>query len=341
MNEPRNRAVLLAARPRREVTNECFELRETDIPQLHEGDVMVRNIYLSCDPYMRGQLGDGGYKSAFGLGEVIPARTVGEVVESKDPRFTTGQFVWGFMGWELYSVARGTDLRPVDPRLGPLSHAISVLGMPGLTAHIGVQICTPSAGETFYVSAASGAVGQVAGQLAKQNGCRVVGSAGSQTKIDFLVSELGFDAAFNYREVSSLTGALDEHCPQGVDAYFDNVGGATLDAVLARLNDHARIAVCGQISQYDNETDPEPLFNARAILGTRSSITGFSVRDNMHQFDTVIPKLAALMQRGVLRYVEDIIDGIDNTPAAFIGMMAGDNLGKRLVRVGIDPLLSG
>ena len=339
MAEPINRRALLARRPSGAVTEDCFEIVDQDLPALNVGDVLVRNIYLSCDPYMRGQMGGGaGYKVPFELGEVVPARVVGQVHESANPGFAAGDFVWSFLGWELFTLSsKGAGLRKVDPSLGPISHAISVLGMPGLTAWVGIDLCAPQVGETAYVSAATGAVGQVAGQLAKVAGARIVGSAGTDEKVSFLVEELGFDAAFNYRAADSIEGALDALCPDGVDCYFDNVGGETLDAVLALVNDKARIAVCGQISQYDDEEGGYPIRNIRAILGKRVTMTGFSVRDNMHRFDAVVPELANLMQTDKLRYREDIFGGIDRTPAAFVGMMSGDNVGKRLVQVGEDP----
>jgi len=341
MAEPMNRCVLLGRRPSGAVTEDCFEIVDRELPALGDGDVLVRNIYLSCDPYMRGQMGGGaGYKVPFELEEVVPARVVGQVHESRNPGFAVGEFVWAFLGWELFTLSpNGVNLRKVDPALGPISHAISVLGMPGLTAWVGMDLCAPRAGETAYVSAATGAVGQVAGQLAKAAGARIVGSAGTDRKVSFLVDELGFDAAFNYRTAGSIEAALGAQCPDGVDCYFDNVGGETLDAVLALVNDKARIAVCGQISQYDDEVGGYAIRNIRAILGKRATMTGFSVRDNMHRFDAVVPELANQMKVGKLRYREDIFEGIDRTPAAFVGMMSGENIGKRLVKVGDDPTL--
>ena len=334
-----NIQVVLARRPDGEVTPECFALWETEAAVPVDGDVLVRNIYLSCDPYMRGQLGDSNaYKSPFVLDEVIPARVVGQVEQSRHADFAVGDYVWGFLGWELYTCAKGgAGLRKVDKGLGPISHAISVLGMPGLTAYVGMMmIGAPRPGETAFVSAASGAVGQVAAQLARIHGARVVGSAGSDHKVAHLREHTRLDAAFNYKK-TNLDAALDEHCPDGIDVYFDNVGGATLDAVLARLRHRGRVAICGQISQYNNRGDEYALRNATCILGAKARVEGFSVRDNMHHFDEVIPQLADWLRRGELVYPEDIVDGIENTPAAFIGMMRGDNLGKRLVQVATDP----
>ncbi len=214
--------------------------------------------------------------------------------------------------------------------------------MPGLTAYVGmIDIGRPESDETVFVSAASGAVGQVAGQLAKLRGARVVGSAGSDAKVDHIVKTLGFDQGFNYKTVSSIGAALDETCPNGIDVYFDNVGGETLDEVLARINTHARLPICGQISQYDRiETgNTESIRNVSSILRAHATMRGFSVRDNMDQFDDYVTRMAALMKAGDVVYAEDIVDGIENAPAAFIDMMKGENLGKRLVRVGEDPTL--
>ena len=337
-----NQQVVLQKRPQGAVTPACFSLRTQPLPQLHDGDVLVRNIYLSCDPYMRGQIGGKGYKTLFALDAPIPARVVGQVYASSNPQFAPGDFVWGFLAWEEFTlVPGGKGLRTIDTALGPISYAISVLGMNGLTAYVGiVDIGKPRAGETVFVSAASGAVGQIAGQIARIHGARVVGSAGSDAKVAHLTDALGFDAAFNYKSAESLERALAETCPDGIDIYFDNVGGATLDAVLTQLNEDARIAVCGQISQYDNTGPGYGLQNFPAVLGTRALIKGFSVRNHMDQYDAVVPQLAAWMSQQKLRYTQDIVEGLENAPQAFIGMMSGENLGKRLVRISADPSLS-
>jgi len=332
-----NRQVLFVARPRGTVTSDSFALRDVAVPDLQPGQVLVRNIYLSCDPYMRGRMGDAaGYAAGFALGEPVPARVVGQVLASRHPAFAGGEYVWGFMRWEFYSVvAEPATLYRIDPAHGPLSHAISVLGMPGRTAEVGMlEIGRPQPGETVFVSAASGAVGQVAGQLAKAAGARVVGSAGSDAKVRHIVERLGFDAAFNYRAVDSVAAALDQHCPQGIDVYFDNVGGATLDAVLARLQPFARIPVCGMISQYDGAGGG--IRNLGAVVGARATMTGFIIYDHMDDFEQFPARMAARMRSGEVSYFEDIVQGIEHAPAAFIGMMAGDNLGKRLVQVAPD-----
>jgi NADPH-dependent curcumin reductase CurA len=334
-----NRRVIFARRPDGPVTAGVFEIREAPVPEPGPGDVLVRNIYLSCDPYMRGRFKADSNK-AFTLGAVIPARTVAQVEASNNPAFKQGDYVWGFMGWELYSlVPGGQGLRVIDPSLGPISHAITVLGMPGLTAHVGiVDIGRPSPGETCFVSSAAGAVGQVAGQIARLKGCRVVGSAGSAAKVAHVVGKLGFDAAFNYKTVSSIGEALDEHCPDGIDIYFDNVGGETLEAVIDRINPRARIAVCGQITSYDGPTAQwgEPR-NLEKLALAGAVKTRFSIYDHMDQYDEFLPRMAKWLKDGDVVYYEDIWEGIDRTPAAFMDMMAGGNMGKRLVRVADAP----
>ena len=336
-----NRRIYFVQRPDGPVTPACYDVRDEPVPAPGDGDVLVRNIYLSCDPYMRGRMGGtANYAGAnnFALDAVIPARVVGQVAASRNPGFREGDFVWGFLGWELYSLARGGgDLRVIDPALGPISHAITVIGMPGLTARVGMlDIGKPKPGETVFVSAASGAVGSVAGKLARLEGCRVVGSAGSDRKVRHIVDTLGFDAAFNYKTVASVGAALDEHCPNGIDIYFDNVGGETLEAVLDRINPGARIPVCGQISQYDNPERHVPK-NIGNVEAKGAILQRFSIYQHMDQYDAFLPWMAGRITDGRVVYFEDIVDGIDNTIDAFIGMMNGDNLGKRLVRVGEDP----
>ena len=339
----KNRSIYFVQPPAGPVTPACFAVRDESVPALSEGDVLVRNIYLSCDPYMRGRMGGtANYPSGktFPLDRVIPARVVGQVKASRNPTFAEGDFVWGFLGWELYSLAvGGGDLRLIDPSLGPISHAVTVIGMPGLTARVGIlDIGKPQLGETAFISSASGAVGQVAGQIAKLAGCRVVGSAGSDAKVSHIVEKLGYDAAFNYKTVPSIGAALDAHCPDGIDIYFENVGGETLEAVLDRINQGARIPVCGMISQYDNAERYEPR-NLANVEAKNAVMQRFSIYAHMDQFDEFLPWIAERIKDGRIVYYEDIVDCVDNTIDAFIGMMKGENLGKRLVRVSADPTL--
>ncbi len=332
-----NLQVCLATYPKGAVKPDNFFLRHADIPAPGHGEVLVRNIYLSCDPYMRGRMAGGvGYAAGFALDEPIPARVVGEVVESRHAEFSVGDLVWDFLRWENFSLVRDvSNLRRIDPTLGPISHAISVLGMPGKTAEVGMlEIGKVRPGETVFVSAASGAVGSVAGQLAKAAGARVVGSAGSADKVAHCLSNLGFHAMFNYREEPAGT-ALDRLCPDGIDVYFDNVGGETLDAVFVRLNAFARIPVCGMISQYDG--GGHALRNLGNMVAKRATMRGFIIYDHMQDFAAFPARMADRMRRGEVRYFDDIVTGIEHTPDAFIGMLKGNNIGKRLVCVGNDP----
>lgn len=282
---------------------------------------------------MRGRMGTAkNYTGGFPLNQPIPARVVAQVWQSDNDQFQAGDYVWGFLNWEQYTaVTSPNPLRKIDPALGPLSNAISVLGMPGLTAEVGMlELGMPKPGDTVFVSAASGAVGSIAGQLAKLAGARVIGSAGSDEKVAHLLDKLGFDAAFNYK-IERIGAALDQLCPDGIDVYFDNVGGATLDAALARMNPFARIPVCGQISGYDS--GGSAIARIGAMVAARATMTGFIIYDHMHKFDAFLPRMAARLKSGEVRYFEDIVEGIEATPEAFIGMMRGDNIGKRLVKI--------
>ncbi len=326
-----NTRILFVKRPDGAVDESCFEVDTQPVAAPEPGQVLVRNIYLSCDPYLRGRM-----DSAFKLGVPITARVVGQVSASADPGFAEGDHVWGFLGWEEFSLVRGADLTKVDPASGPLSHAISVRGMPGLTAWVGLMdIARPVAGETVFVSSATGAVGQVVGQLARRAGATVVGSGGTDAKVAHAIDRLGYDRAFNYRTADSLQETLAANCPDGIDVYFDNVGGKTLEAVLATMNPAGRIAVCGMISRYQDAGDPG-VRNLVSVLANRLTITGFSIYDHVHKLPAFVPRMGRWIADGAIVYDEDIVDGIDQLPGAFLGMLAGDNIGKRLVRVGAD-----
>jgi len=328
-----NTQVIFAKRPQRAVTDDCFDIRTSQMPALPAGGLITRNLYLSCDPYMRGRMGTAkSYAGGFPLNAPIPARVVAEVVESDAKGYSAGDAVWGFLNWEQFSAVQNpAGLYKIDPELGPLSHAISVRGMPGLTAEVGMlELGMPRAGDTVFVSAASGAVGSVAGQLATLAGARVIGSAGSDAKVTHLTDNLGFAAAFNYK-TQNAHEALQQLCPDGIDVYFDNVGGPTLDAALALINPFARIPVCGQIAGYNQTVNAVERLGA--LVAARATMRGFVIYDHMHKFEAFLPRMANRLREGKVRYFEDIIDGIENTPSAFIGMMAGDNIGKRLVRV--------
>ncbi|GHO85529.1 NADP-dependent oxidoreductase [Dictyobacter formicarum] len=330
----KNKQVLLANRPHGWVQESDFSIVETDVPALKDGEVLVKNLYLSLDPYMRGRMNEGkSYAASTNLNEVMVGGTVGVVVESKNPDFQVDDMVLGYFGWQTYGISDSKGLGKINvTEQIPASAYLGVLGMPGLTAWVGlISIGQPKAGETVVVSAASGAVGSVVGQLAKAHGCYVVGIAGGKTKCDYVVNELGFDACVDYKAghlVEDLTAAT----PNGIDVYFENVGGEILEAVLDRLNAHARIPLCGLVSQY-NETNPHPVRNFGAFLINRVKLQGFIVGEHADLFPQAFQELGQLVASGKLKYRETVAEGLDNAPKAFIGMLKGENLGKQLVKL--------
>jgi NADPH-dependent curcumin reductase CurA len=330
---PANRQILLVSRPTGFPTEANFSLVESPVPEPAAGQFLVRNRWLSLDPYMRGRMDAGkSYAPRVELGEVMVGGTVGEIVASRHPQFAAGEFVTGRLGWQEYALSDGAGVRKVDPKAAPLSYALGVLGMPGVTAWIGLlDIARPKAGETVLVSAAAGAVGSVVGQLAKIAGCRAVGIAGGAAKCDHVVRELGFDACVDYRK-GALHEDLKAAVPDGVDVYFDNVGGETLDTVLRHMRDFARITVCGLVSQY-SATEPYGLKHIRAILVNRIRMEGFIVSDRMAQWPRALDELAGHVAAGRIRYRESVVQGLENAPRAFLGMLQGENLGKQLVEL--------
>ncbi|WP_416896456.1 MAG: NADP-dependent oxidoreductase [Minwuia sp.] len=333
------RQVIFAKRPRGWVSDDCFEIRDVAIPELADGDVLVRNIYMSVDPYMRGRMNDAkSYAAGFELGKVMQCGAIGEVVKSRNDKIPEGTVVTGMLNWETYTLVKGGDgLMPVDPKAAPLPYYISVLGMPGFTAWYGLlKIGEPKAGETVYVSAASGAVGQVVGQIAKIRGATVIGSAGSDDKCAYVTEKCGYDACFNYKTVDSYAKALHEHCPKGIDVYFENVGGKMLDAVLTVLNQHSRIALCGLISQY-NLTEPEGIKYVQSLLINKVRLQGFIISDHYDLFPEFVNDVAGWLKSGQMTYRLSVAEGIDNAPGAFIGMLKGENFGKQVVKLGDDP----
>ncbi len=331
-----NRQIRLKTRPAGMPTPGDFELTESPRPALGDGQVLRRTIYLSLDPYMRGRMSETrSYAAPVGLGAVMVGHTVGEVLESRHPSFKPGDIVAGYDGWQEYACSDGRDIRPIDRSL-PMTTAIGVLGMPGLTAYVGlVDIGHPQPGETVVVSAAAGAVGSVVGQLARVRGCRAVGVAGSADKCRYVVEELGFDGCVNYK-TGDLVATLAESCPAGIDIYFDNVGGAVLAAALRLINRGARIPLCGMISEY-NVTSPPPGPNLRPLLVNRATIRGFIISDHTDRTAAFIEECAPLVRNGKLRYREDIVDGLDAAPRALIGLFEGRNFGKLMVRVSPEP----
>jgi NADPH:quinone reductase len=330
-----NRQITLASRPVGFPAVSDFQLVFSQLHTPSAGEVLVRSIYLSLDPYMRGRMSDAeSYARPVAIGEVMTGGAVGVVVESKDPRFQPGDAVEGLLGWQEYAVANGNELRKIDPDLAPISTALGVLGMPGLTAFFGLlDICKPQRGETVVVSGAAGAVGMLVGQIAKIKGCRVVGVAGSDAKVAWLLDELGFDAAFNYKTAEDCYSRLRELCPAGIDIYFDNVGGLITDAVVRLINVKARIAVCGQISQY-NLAEPElgPRWLVQ-LIAKQAKVQGFLVSGYAERFPEGFKNLAMWLKQGKLKYREEVAQGIEAAPQAFIGMLQGKNQGKQLVQL--------
>jgi NADPH-dependent curcumin reductase CurA len=334
-----NQQILLDSRPEGEASASNFRLVESPLPALKDGQVLVRHHYLSLDPYMRGRMNAGkSYAQPQPLGEVMIGGTVGEVVESKSPKFAVGDKVVGMGGWQQFSVvdaAAPGSLRKVDTTHVPLAAYLGAVGMPGVTAWVGlVKICSPKSGETVVVSAASGAVGSAVGQLAKARGCRVVGIAGGPDKCAYVVNELGFDACIDYKayaDSKALYAALKEAAPDGIDAHFENVGGTVLDAVMARMNAFGRIALCGMISGYDGR--PIPLAQPQLILTQRLKLQGFIVSEYMEHWSEALKELGGMVAGGRLKYRESVVQGLAAAPEAFLGLLKGKNFGKQLVKL--------
>jgi NADPH-dependent curcumin reductase CurA len=335
-----NRQWHLASRPSGEATAANWRLIETALPgELAEGQVLVRHHYLSLDPYMRGRMNEGkSYAQAQPLDAVMIGGTAGEVIASRNANFAVGDTVVGMGGWQEYAIVDGSQrgvLQKVDTTHIPLSAYLGAVGMPGVTAWMGLtQIIEPKAGQTVVVSAASGAVGSVVGQLAKQRGCRAVGLAGGPDKCAYVVDELGFDACIDYKlhpDLKPLSKALKDACPGGIDGHFENVGGLILDAVMLRSNAFARIAVCGMIAGYDGQ--PLPMANPALILVNRMKIQGFIVSERMELWPQALKELGTLVGTGQLKYRETLAEGITSAPEAFLGLLKGRNFGKQLVKL--------
>ena len=334
-----NRQFLLVSRPTGEPSRDNFKLIESPIQPLADGQVLVKHAYLSLDPYMRGRMSDAkSYAAPQPLNEVMIGGTAGEVVESRHPGFQAGDKVVGMGGWQQYAVVDANQpglLRKVDTTHIPLSAYLGPVGMPGVTAWYGLmKICEPKAGETVVVSAASGAVGGVVGQLAKAKGCRAVGIAGGPDKCRYVVEELGFDACVDYKlhsDLKSLSTALKDACPQGIDGYFENVGGVILDAVMLRMNAFGRMAFCGMISGYNGE--PIPMTYPQIILQSRLKVEGFIVSEHMNVWPEALKEIGTMVATGKLKYRETVAQGIESAPEAFLGLLKGKNFGKQLVKM--------
>jgi NADPH-dependent curcumin reductase CurA len=338
-----NREIRLASRPTAMPVPDNFKIVDADVRPLNDGEVLVRTLYISVDPYLRGRMREGrSYVPPFEVGQVIESGVVGEVVESRAPEFQPGDIVTGMLGWQLYNVAKAAGLRKIDPRVAPVTTALGVLGMPGLTAYFGLlDIGQPKTGETVVVSGAAGAVGMTVCQIAKIKGCRTVGIAGRDDKNRYLRDELGVDATINYKTAGDMKQALAQACPNRIDVYFDNVGGEISDAVLPLLNHGARIVLCGQISLYcldkpDVGPRPQPY-----LLVNRALMKGFIVSDYAARFSEGVIQLVQWLAAGNLKYAESVVEGFENTPQAFIGLFTGDNLGKQIVKVLTREVLQG
>jgi NADPH-dependent curcumin reductase CurA len=330
-----NRQIVLAARPQGFPCDADFQLLETPIGELADGQFLVHTSYLSVDPYMRGRMNDvASYADPVAIGQVMVGQCAGRIVKSRHDRFPEGQYVCGMFGWQEYAISNGEGVRRLDPDVAPISTALHLLGMPGLTAYFGLlDVGQATAGDTVVVSAAAGAVGSVVGQLAKMTGCRVVGVAGSDEKIRYITEELGYDAGFNYNTTDNYHAALKERCPNGIDVYFDNVGGPITDAVFPLLNVSARIAICGQISQYNvREVSQGPRLLWHLII-KRATVRGFLVLDFANRYREALTQLTQWYREGKLTCRERVAEGIESAPQAFIEMMQGANIGKQLVKI--------
>jgi len=337
-----NRQIILAKRPTGMPGDDNLKLQEGTVPEVGEGQVLVRTIYLSLDPYMRGRMSAAkSYAASVEEGAVMEGATVGQVVESRSGDFKQGDYVLCPGGWQEYSVNSPKAMRKLDPAQAPISTAVGVLGMPGFTAYVGLdEIGKPQKGETVVVSAAAGAVGQVVGQIAKLKGCRVVGVAGAEDKCKHVVGAYGFDACVNYKD-ADFRDQLKKACPDGIDVYFENVGGETFDAVMELVNDFARIPVCGRIAHYNDTALPEgpdrlPGFMGK-VLVKRLLIKGFIQFDYINRQGDFLKDMPTWISEGKVKYQEDVVEGLENTVSAFQGLLQGKNRGKLLIQVGDDP----
>jgi NADPH-dependent curcumin reductase CurA len=339
MPEITSREIRLKHRPTGMPGAGDFELAEVRLPEPESGQLLVRNIYMSVDPYMRGRMREQkSYTPAFRLGEPLSGGAIGEVIRSRRDGFGAGDFVLSQRGWRECFLSTGSGLTKVDPALAPLRTYLGVLGMPGMTAYVGLlDIGQPQTGETVFVSAASGAVGSTVCQVAKIKGCRVMGSAGSDEKVAWLLDEAGVDAAINYKKAGNLATALREGAPDGIDVYFDNVGGAHLQAALGHMNDFGRIVLCGMIAHY-NDSHPQPgPNNLMLAVSRRLRLQGFIVSDHYDRLPQFLADMGAWVTEGRVKWHETVVEGIEQAPAAFVRLFSGEKQGKMLVQIGPDP----
>ena len=339
-----NRRITLAARPAGAPKVSDFATVDEPVPAPGDGEMLLRTLYLSLDPYMRGRMNDvKSYVPPVRIGQTMEGGAVSVVEESRHPEFSAGDVVLGHTGWQQFAISNGEGLRSVDSSLAPISTALGILGMPGLTGYVGLlDLGQPQEGETVVVSAATGAVGSLVGQIAKLKGCRVVGVAGAEGKCRYAVDALGLDACVSHRD-ADLAGALKDQCPDGIDVYFENVGGKVFDAVIGSMNVHGRIPVCGGIAHY-NDTGPPPgpdrLAGAmRIVLTRRLTVRGFIIFDHHHRIPDFTRDVSGWLREGRIVYREDVVEGIDNAVGAFLGLLRGENFGKLIVKVSDDPTI--
>lgn len=336
MNEAINRQVRLASRPTGWVTPDHFRFTEEAVPEPAEGQVLVHNLFMSVDPYMRGRMNDvKSYVPPFQVDEVLQAGVVGRVAKSRSAEFAEGDYVQGMLGWENYSLSNGQGLYRISDTGLPLSLHLGVLGMPGMTAFVGLfRIAAAKPGETVFVSAGSGAVGSVAGQLAKLHGCHVTGCAGSDEKVKLMREEFGYDAAFNYRNGKPLSENLQKVAPKGVDVDFENVGGEVFEAVFRNMRPYGRIALCGMVANYNDAEPAAGPPGMMSMIAKRLTIRGFIVTDHADACREYVGKASRWLAEGKLRYRETVTRGLENAPQAFIDMLKGGNIGKQIVQLG-------
>ena len=333
-----NRRIVLASRPDGRPTMDNFRLEETPVPSVEDGQILLKTLYLSLDPYMRGRMNAGdSYAAPYDVGAVMGGGTVCQVEESRNARFSAGDLVLSYSGWQEYDVSDGRGITKLDPRMARPSYALGILGMPGLTAWYGLlEIGQPKPGETVVLAASTGAVGSVVGQIAKLKGCRVVGIAGAPEKLDYAIEELGYDACVSHRD-PGMASKLAAECPDGIDVYFENVGGSSWEAVMPLLNTHARVPVCGLIAHY-NETGlppgPDRMVQLQMMILTRRiRMEGFIISDHFDRFDDLYTDMGPWLEQGLVKYREDVVVGLENAPEAFLGLFSGSNFGKLIVQV--------
>ena len=336
-NKEKNQEIVLAKYPSGAVTEDTFKFNTIDMPQCQDNEVLIKSLYVSVDPGMRGFMDKGDDDAAgnkFKLNKPITSRTVAQVIDSRNKDFEKGDIVHGRFAWQKYQSVNTEHIEKVDPTLAPIATAVSMLGIPGLAAYFGmINIGQPKKGETVVVSGAAGAVGSIAAQIARIKGCRVVGIAGSPQKTDYLEQDLGLDKCINYKQTDNMTAAIKAACPNGVDVFFDNVGGELFDAVFANINEHARIAICGQIADYNAENPPQGPRPMHMLIKKSARMEGFVAYDFMEEFDDAKKQIGEWYNDGKITYKEHLIEGFEHIPAAFIGLFSGENIGKQMVKV--------